>query len=372
MRNPNTIMLHLGRSRALVITMVLTLVSLVGTTVPTFAHAAVVDPYRLIATIRGPKLPPRGESWAFGQSWVDGLHHRYYLADAANRRVDVIDTRTNRLITTIDGFTGVQGVSGDFRRMGPGGIVGDEQGHLFAGDGNSTLKIIDLASDRVRAVSTGGQGRVDELAYDPARQLVLVVNSADSPPFVSVIDVQAHHLLGTLALPFATAGVEQPVYEHGQFLLAVPQTRQHPQGELAIIRVDRAGRPHLAERHPIALPCQPNGLAVGRPYQVLLGCAVGHPLVMNTTSWEIRAVISPITGGTDQVWYNPTDQRFFTATAIDTAHPVVGVIDAQTEAWLTSIPTVPFAHAVAVDPASRHVFVPMAQRGIGVFEPFVA
>lgn len=369
--NPTTSILRLGRSRFLLITMILTLVSLGGTTVPAFAHAAVIDPYRLIVTIRGPELPPKGGAWTFGLSWVDGLHHRYYLADAANRRIDIIDTQTNRLITTIGGFTGVAGPLGDVRHLGPSGVVGDQDGHLFAGDGNSTLHIIDLASSQVWAVSTGGAGRVDTLAYDPVRQVVLATNSTDVPPFVSLIDTRARRLLGKLTLPFATAGVEQPVYEDGRFLLAVPQTRQHRQGEIVVIGVDRTGQPHLEERHPLAIACQPNGLAMGWPHQVLLGCAVGHPLMLDTASWRIRAVIGPIVGETDEVWYNPTDHRFFTATAVGTAYPVVGVIDAQTDQWLTSIPTAPFAHSVAVDPVSRHVFVPMAQRGIGVFEPFV-
>ena len=201
---------------------------------------------------------------------------------------------------------------------------------------------------------------------------MLATNSADKPTFVSIIDVRAHRLLGRLVLPFATAGVEQPVFDQGTFLLAVPQTRQHLQGEIIAITVDHAGRPYLAARHSIALPCQPNGLAAGRPHQLLLGCAVGHPLIIETRGWKVRATIEQITGETDEVWYNPTDDRFFTATAVGTTHPVVGVIDARTGGWLTSIPTVPFAHSVAVDPLSRHVFVPMAHRGIGVFEPFVA
>lgn len=369
--NPKNRIPHLSRSRSFLLALLLTVLSLAGTAFPASAHAAVIDPYRLITTIRGPELPPSAGSWVFETSWVDGVAHRYYLADATNRRIDVIDTRTNQLMTTIGGFTGVIGSLSDVGHLGPSGIVGDQDRHLFAGDGNSTLKIIDLPSHQVRVVATGGKGRVDALAYDPIRHLVLATNSVESPPFVSIIDTRAQRLLGRLTLPFATAGVEQPVYENGRFLLAVPQTRQHLQGEIVVITVDRAGRPHLAERHPIALPCQPNGLAAGRAHQLLLGCAVGHPLIMDTTTWKIRAVINPITGETDEVWYNPTDQRFFTATAVGTAHPVVGVIDARTNGWLTSIPTVLFAHSVAVDPASRHVFVPMARRGISVFEPFV-
>lgn len=370
--NPKDRISCLGCSRSLLLALLLGLLSLAGTALPASAHTTVVDPYRLLTTIRGPQLPPKADSWAFEMSWIDGVHHRYYLADASNRRIDVINTRTNQWLTTIGGFTGVMGTISDVRHLGPSGIIGDQDGHLFAGDGNSTLKLIDLASHQVKVVSTGGTGRVDALAYDPVHQVVLTANSAEVVPFVSIIDPRAQRLLGRLPLPFATRGVEQPVAENGSFLLAVPQTRQHPQGEIVVIRVDRAGRPHLAERHPLALACQPNGLAAGRFHQVLLGCAVGHPLILDTASWRIRAVISPIAGETDEVWYNPTDQRFFTATAVGTVHPMVGVIDAQTDQWLTSIPTVPLAHSVAVDPTSRHVFVPMAKLGIGVFEPFVA
>lgn len=383
LREEKEILMHLPRflgvfhqqkgavRRWLVATVGIALSMIVGL-LPVPAQAAVSDPYRLITTIQGAGVPPPSSFWAFDSSWVDSPHHRYYLADATNRRVDVVDTRTNRLIETIGSFTGFQGTIGDFSHMGPSGITGDEQGHLFVGDGNSTLKIVDLPSHRTHVVSTGGKGRVDELAYDPIRHLVLATNSADKPPFVSITDIQAHTLLGRLVLPFATAGLEQPVYQHGRFLLAVPQTDLHQQGEIVTIIVDRQGRPHLAQRHPISLPCQPNGLVTGPHQQVLLGCAVGHPLIMETDTWKMRATIGQISGETDEVWYNPTDHRFFTATAVGTAHPMVGVIDARTDGWLTSIPTVPFAHSVAVDPPSRHVFVPMAKLGIGVFEPFVA
>lgn len=363
---------RLGRGRRLLIGMFFVLLSMLSALFPISVQAAVRDPYRLLATIQGADVPPSSSFWAFDSSWVDPRAHRYYLADATNRRVDVVDTRTNQLIDTIGGFTGFQGTIGDVGTMGPSGLVGDEQGHLFVGDGNSSFKIVTLKNHHILSIGTGGRGRVDEMAYDPARHLVLATNSADVPPFVSIIDVRAHRLLGKLALPFATAGVEQPVYENGTFLLAVPQTRQHLQGEIMVITVDHAGRPHVAGRHSIPIPCQPNGLVRGPHQQVLLGCAVGHPLVMGADTWKVRAIIDQISGETDEVWYNPTDYRFFTATAVGTAHPMVGVIDARTEQWLTSIPTVPFAHSVAVDPRSRHVFVPMAKLGIGVFEPFVA
>lgn len=201
----------LGRSRRLLVIVLFTLLSVGFASLPVSAQSAVVDPYRLLTTIRGADVPPSSPFWAFGQGWIDPGTHRYYLTDVTNRRVDVIDTRANQLIMTIGGFTGVSGLAGDSRRIGPSGLAGDQHGHLFVGDGNSTLNIIDLASHHMQTVSTGGQGRVDALVYDPVRRLALATNSADVPPFVSVIDTRAHRLLGRLALPFATAGVEQLV-----------------------------------------------------------------------------------------------------------------------------------------------------------------
>lgn len=197
----------LGRSRRLLVIVLFTLLSVGFASLPVSAQSAVVDPYRLLTTIRGADVPPSSPFWAFDQGWVDPGTHRYYLADVTNRRVDIIDTRANRLMMAIGGFTSVSGSVGDVRSLGPSGIIGDQAGHLFAGDGKSTLKMIDLASHHISAISTGGQGGVDALAFDPVRHLVLATNSADMPPFVSVIDTQTRRLLGRLVLPFATGGV---------------------------------------------------------------------------------------------------------------------------------------------------------------------
>src|SRR5437868_4136195 len=66
-------------------------------------------------------------------------------------------------------------------------------GHiLFVTDAPSRVVTIDLNTDAILdTASTGGDTglRADELAYDPADGLLLVVNNADSPPFASLIKV---------------------------------------------------------------------------------------------------------------------------------------------------------------------------------------
>ena len=50
-----------------------------------------------IALITGPGIPPSG-LWAFDISYVDDQSQTYYLADASNASVDLVDTRNNTFI----------------------------------------------------------------------------------------------------------------------------------------------------------------------------------------------------------------------------------------------------------------------------------
>lgn len=90
-------------------------------------------------------------------------------------------------------------------------------------------------------------------------------------------------------------------------------------------------------------------------------------------------------GGSDEVWYNPGDDRFYlaasgmtsTGTSTGTPTPVLEVIDAKDSTWLFIVATSVGAHSIAVDPSSNHAFVPLrvattpptppAGLGIGVY-----
>jgi hypothetical protein len=52
------------------------------------------------------------------------------------------------------------------------------------GDGDSTVKVIDIGSvpaKLIATISTGGQGRADELTVDERDGIVAVANNADRP-----------------------------------------------------------------------------------------------------------------------------------------------------------------------------------------------
>ncbi len=326
------------------------------------AHA---QSFHRIATIEVPGAPLK----AFDISWVDKNGKKYYLADRSNAGIDIFDARGNTFEGRIGGFVGF---TGDNDTSGPNGVVVIDNRHeLWAGDGNSTVKVIDLHSGQiVDSINTHGMKRADELAYDPRDRIVLVANDAEEPPsvpYVSFIDQRSHQILGTLSFPDATDGIEQPVWDpgSGNFLQAVPETPTNPGGEIAVIdpstmqRVDTFRIPLEATG---GRKCNPHGLALGPGHDLLLGCSAGganaQSIIMDARNGNIVAVITQV-GGSDQVWFNPGDDNYYLAARNNPGGPVLGVIDAVTRTWVQNVATAPRAHSVAASRHNNEIFVPL-------------
>ncbi len=316
---------------------------------------------RQIALITGPGIPPRG-LWHFDISYVDDQSQVYYLADVSLASVDMIDTRTNTLIGQIGGF---RGFHGSIDTQGPGGVLVDDLGQLWASDGESTVKVIDLLSRTIIAtLDTGGTKRADEMAYDPQNQLLLVTNGSEAGPFVTFISVTRHAIVGKLVFPDGSGGLEAPVFDAQThlFYLSVPANKRNPGGAVAV--VDPLSEQLVRE---YSLPaCDPSGIALDPTTQDLfLGCS-GHPVLVSALTGQVLTTILQ-TSGCDEVWYNRGDQRFYLAAFTNPSGPVLSVVDANTGAWVENVPTAKKSHSVAVDPLTNHIFVPESGRGIVVF-----
>jgi len=336
--------------------------------------------YTRLTVIAVPNVPPAKGSFTYDIGWVDPGTHRYYLADRVNKGIDVFDTASNTYITTLAagkfaGFTGNPDTSG------PDGILIVPEDHqMWVGDAGSLVKIIDLRTGSIVAtISTGGENRADELAYDPQDQLILIANDADDPPFLSFISTATHRVVGKIRYPNATNGLEQPVWNpaNDMFYQAVPATKQNPGGE--IDRIDPKTMKILAI-YPVK-GCVPAGLALGPDQHLVLGCsgdaikegAHAQTIIMDARDGYVIATITQV-GGSDMVAYNPGDKRYYlaarsmTSTGMKggTVTPVLGVIDAVTNQWIANIPTGAGAHSVAVEPTNNRIFVPIPQ-GIAVF-----
>src|SRR5713101_5466257 len=130
---------------------------------------------------------------SFDISFVNPHRAEYYLADRSNAGITIIDTQHLKFKRTIGGFVGIKlnktGTAVDNNHSGPDGVVSHGR-WLYAGDGDSTLKVIDLeaptASALKQTLSTGGTTRVDEMDVTSDGTLLLAANNAEDPPFATL------------------------------------------------------------------------------------------------------------------------------------------------------------------------------------------
>jgi len=355
---------------------------------------ATVNPnaYALSQTLAWPNFPPPNGAESFDISFVDPSVHQYYLADRTTNGVDVVDTGTLQLLLvagkgTFAGFK--PNNPGPATNAGPNGIVPVGGGIVFAGDGDSSMKVVNVNTGALvatkypvnpytgapLAIAGGGttctptigaaNQRMDEMAYDPTDSVVIGINDASCPPFATFFSSKApYSILGYLPFTTADGGAEQPVWDptQGKFLQALPSTLANPGGEIDVIDPKTFT---LTKAIP-ETACNANGAALGPNETLFLGCsAKGQILTINAATGATINTISGL-GGCDEVWYNPTANRFYAACSNNASGPVIVVADGN-GALITSFASSTGAHSVAVDPALDHIFVPTQKLGLQVY-----
>ena len=364
---------------------------------------------RCLTAVQIPGNPIR----SFDISWVNPDRAEYYLGDRSNSGIDVIDTRHLTFKRTIGGFVGVK-LTGtgavDNNHSGPDGVVSHGR-WLYAGDGDSTLKVIDLDAPNSSAIkdsiNTGGTTRVDEMALTSDGETLLVANNAEDPPFATLFAANGDrhsnttHILrritGDPAIIPAGSGLsmEQPTWDPKtrRFYVSVPIIAENPagcnygqlagpitcDGGLAVIdptdgstevrAFNTATNTGIVPLHA----CGPNGATVGPHDNLLLGCTPANnpanvqTLVINATT-KNQTLVGSITGS-DEVWFNSGDGRYYTGSnrnckIAGTPCPapaqqaaVLGVIDG-TSVLIETIPQGSGSHSVAADSRRNLIFVP--------------
>jgi hypothetical protein len=204
-------------------------------------------------------------------AWVDPGTERYYFADRSNSGVDIIDAETNFYVGRVGGMAGALTSGGGTTATngpGPNGVLVTPSHKLWAGDGNSTVRVADVDPDSPNYLNIIGSintsipacddgttnghycGRADELGYDPKDHIILVANNA---PLSPVLQGQVHPPISPYAtfisaispypvlghVTFAGAsGLEQPLWDSGlrRFWITVPG----PAGGLVSAVADRS------------------------------------------------------------------------------------------------------------------------------------
>jgi hypothetical protein len=354
----------------------------------TFFCAAVAAGAAFAQGCAGPGAPAVGSPWvcltaiqvpgnplvSFDIGWVNPQRAEYYLADRSNAAVDIVNTSTNTFKMQIKGFVGaVVNTSPtalpntlNNNKSGPDGLVSFGQ-WLYVGDGDSTLKIINLNTGTiVQSVATGGSTRVDEMAItgilSNGQQMLIAANNAEDPPFATLFLVNGNNFTNNIKIltritvdpslipPGQGLSLEQPAWDplSRRFYVSIPNiiypagcdpvaATNHCQGGLLVIDPSGVTAPNCTSVANIpaigsvcqytytaynrtnnigvlALPtCNPNGAAVGPQTDMigsnlLLGCTPGNnPNNTGTLVYNTQtanfSTIGNITGS-DEVWYN--------------------------------------------------------------------
>jgi len=317
---------------------------------------------------------------AFDISFVDPTIGLYVLSDRTNASVDLIDANNDTFIGRVAGFQGVVKVGGKVNNnlSGPDGAIVIQHKTVWAGDGDSTVKVIDLKTRKIiDTISTGGQFRADEMSWDSRHHILAAANNADTPPYLTMIDTDTHKVLGkimfdgTNGTPNATNGLEQSQWsrETGMFYVSVPQVGPDPtDGGVSVIDPKTMT---VVATYPVK-NCSPAGLTLGPHRDALLGCSASfgtspnvltQSVVMDIANGHVKANITQV-GGSDEVWYDRGSNHYYLAARSNTdntgkANPILGVVDAGSNRFDGGPATSTTAHSVAADRFSRKVFVPM-------------
>lgn len=344
--------------------------------------------YSLLATIAVPSdaanVQPGGVFTAFDVSFFDPTTRLYYVADRSNASVDIFSGASLSFLGRATGFTGQAATTS---LSGPNGVLAVTSGGtttLYAGDGNSTLKVFNAtnpaAPSLLQSISTGGAFRVDDMAYSPVTGQVLVTNNADAPAFATLFQTTAGNAPVTIAhtgisIPGAGNfdGLEQAVWNPntGTFFISVPSFNGD-QGGVAEIKTDgTVGRLYKFANMGLAA-CSPTGLALGASGHLMVGCGTSgtQTVVLDPTgTGSIVTTFSQISG-TDEIWYDPTLEDFF-VTGVDAGGRVFDVISDTSDTLLQSVSLGVSSnpHSIAVDPLSGDVFVPLAGSTLAVPDP---
>jgi len=372
---------------------------LAGALAPAFATTALTPAAAEDGLVPAAQITLPNKITSFDISFVDPLLNIYILADRTGNAIDVIDTTTNTLI--LQAGKGVfRGSTGNNDTSGPDGVLIVNHREIWAGDGDSTMKVLSLSTGQLLAsISSGGANRVDEMCHDPVHGIVLAANNAEDPfPFVTFFSVRGKTALkritfdGTNNAPIATNGIEQCQWSPrtGLFYITVPEingpgkgppnANQTPGGVAVLDPVSMTVL--TTYTFPGNLPGQtastafdlnncsgPQGMAVGPAPQILIGCnggkfqAADHPtVIINENTGGMFARVANQSGA-DMVDFSSANGGHYTlarsnanppyglgkpplpgtcAGPTPTAGPqVIGVIDSNENGAVDSDPDVP-------------------------------
>jgi hypothetical protein len=340
----------------------------------------------------------------FDISYIDPVMKKYFLAHRDIKAIDIVDTTNNSITTSAAVFGGIAG-------GGPNGVWTVNNKEIWAGDGDSTLKVLKADGTLLQIIHVPGtpispatpKGRVDEGCFDPVDQLVVAgsnqekpwpwinfITTANGPPYaVSKTIVFDGRIGDGHSTVKATNGIEQCQWDAktGKIYLNIPEVNGagNDSSPGAVVVIDPKSKSvENVFTIPLSACAGPMGMAIGPENQILLGCSQNgsNSAIINARS---GAVLSILTGyaGTDEVWFNSGDGHyilpFCPASCRITSSPTpeqIGVFDSTgfradqtvliaSTTTTTGTGSMRRTKSVAADPNTNQVYVPIPAIGGG-------
>ena len=291
---------------------------------------------------------------SFDISWVDRQLVNYFLADRSNAQIDSIPIEAlapsffikapapNQFAGNVPAAQCADGMANDC--SGPNGVVTFFNAavpgsplEIWAGDGPtvnpacpssapcSTVKVfVGLAALLTAVIPTNGNERADEMCFDPAHNLMMVANDADSPPFLTVISTAGANrfqVVQKINLNFAVGGIEQCVWNPVRQLFFVNLPGASGGDEIISVNPTTFAVTPFKFVNPNecvglrGLAIRGTGATAGD--QMLVGCnGVGpngqqNSIVIDQFGNTVQVLFGH--GGSDEVWSDPDSGHYFIA-----------------------------------------------------------
>lgn len=289
-------------------------------------------------------------------SWIDPTNGLFVIGDRTSAAVDTFDTNSYTFLQAAGqgSFVG----PGPTGSAGPNGVTVVGPREVAGGDGDSTLKIINLDSGEIQTVDTGGTHRVDEMAYDAATDTLVAANDREGATanFITIFKVHPLQIVGKIPCPQCSGGIEQPLVVNGQIYVAFPSTTTNSGGE-----IDRVNTSTLKLDQVIkASDCGPTGLAAGINGLFVTGgggCVVDPRTQVGTTITD---------AGGDEIATLPESGTYAFVIA---GTQTLNLVDAGTQEVYQRLP-VALGHNLAANSANGEIWVPDYQsHAVLVFAP---
>jgi hypothetical protein len=333
---------------------------------------------------------PNGAFTSFDISFADPVTGNIFIADRSNAAVDIFSGSSLTFLGRAEGFSGQ---TGNNDTSGADGVLTVTSGGittLYAGDGTSSLRVYNATNAAApvfqQTIATGGTTRVDEMAFSPLTQQVLAANNAETPAFGNLFSTnnghpQVHLTISPITIPANLGGIdggglEQPAWNPQtttmggpSFWISVPKLAgaNNPGG---VAQISTDGQVLQTKDFGTLAGissggCSPAGLAVSASGNMLVGCNVKgtQAVLLDKNGNFIKFVGLGSLGGTDEIWYDPTTNKFYVTGGPGGSAPgqrFFDLVDADGNILQTvNLPTTSSAHSITVG-LNGDVFVALA------------